>query len=82
MNSYPPCSQAGRQTDRQRPEWKQKPQNNKNQTFGTLEDNLPALLWLPSQSSGICAEGLNLLQHLMARHPGLERSQTGVAQCL
>jgi hypothetical protein len=47
-----------------------------------LEDNLPALLWLPSQSSGICAEGLTLLQHLMAQHPGLERNQTGVAQCL
>ena len=47
-----------------------------------LEGNLPASLWLPSQSSGICAEGLTLLQHLMAQHPGLERSQTGVAQYL
>jgi hypothetical protein len=42
----------------------------------------PAWLWLPFQSSGICAAGLIQLLHLMEQHPGPERSPTGVVLCL
>lgn len=78
MNSHRPCSQVGRHKARMEAEATKRMRTKHSVD---LKDNLPALLWLPSQSSGICAEGLVLLQHLMAQHPGLERSQKGVVQC-